>query len=155
MIDTGEFGDNTEDAFNDLFGNPNDKKSALTYGVFCLASSMTSLIIYILTNKYVFVTSSYQYFYSHFATFTIGGMGWVSFMFFDSDLTRNIFRKALWVSVMGPYFAHWYGTTMFMLTGNNSYVNSKGDYKSTSFGNIMFWVTALLQLCLTLAEMLV
>ena len=152
QLDTGNAGGKAEDFGNDLLGNPDNDKAVLLYGVIALSSALTSILLYIFLNGTYYVAASNQYFLSHVAAFLPIGMGWIMVSLFDGEFMRDIFGDLAWLSILGPFFFHWYATINFIIDGEfggNKYKNGK----MTSYDELWFWLTWVFQACLTIVEM--
>lgn len=153
QIDTGNAGGKTEDAANDLLGNPDNDKAVLLYGVISLSSALISILLFILLNNKYYIASSSQYFLSHVATFLPIGMGWVMISIFDGEFMREVFSDLAWLSILGPFFYHWYATVSFIIAMQNGGAKWTSG-KVTGYDELWFWLTWVFQAALTIAEMI-
>ena len=92
---------------------------------------------------------------SHVAAFLPIGMGWIMVSLFDGEFMRNIFADLAWLSILGPFFFHWYATINFIIAGEYGGANwNRNDATNTAYDEIWFWLTWVFMACLTIVEMI-
>lgn len=154
QLDTGDTGSSAENSMNDMLGNPENDDAVLLYGVISLSSALITIFFYVWFNAGYYITASHDYFLSHVAAYLPVGMGWLMVSLFDGAFMRDIFTDLIWLSIMGPFFFHWYATVSFIINGDNGGSSWSGTGSVTAYDEFLFWLTWILQACLTIFEMI-
>ena len=100
-------GDKAEKAFG--IHKLKEETARTIYGAIALGSAITTILCYLLMNKFV-ATKTYKFIvYVHQGVWWPVAVTWICLYFFDGMLLRHLFEIAVTLSLAGPMFLYWVG----------------------------------------------
>ena len=119
QIDGNDNGQAGEDIANDFIGERTNAEAVFWYGAMSFGSAGSAMLLYIFFNDKYYPALARQYTFSHMGAFLPVGISWLMVSFFDSSFMRGVFGDVVGISILGPFFFHWYATGIFILDADN------------------------------------
>jgi len=117
QLDTGNTGAEAEAAVADLIGADKSPAEAVGfYGMYTLGMGGSFILLWVLLSDKTFVGWFRDGFLSRVTFYVAAGMAWLMVSFFDGPYMRTVYTDVQALSVMGPFFFHWYGVAMYLIT---------------------------------------
>jgi len=137
QIATGDAGQQAEDMANNLIGEQSPAEAVYFYGLYSLAMGGGFVLLWVLMNSNSFVFMYKDGFLSRIAFYLSAGIAWLMVSFFDGEYMRSIYTDIQALSVMGPFFFHWYAFGMYMM----AVLDGAGDLMDWIFLGVWFFET--------------
>ena len=115
QIEGGDSGQAVEDGVTDFIGEKDPAESVFFYGVYTLSMGGGFALLWVLLNKQSWVYSYKDGFLSRITFYLAAGMAWLMVSYFDGEYMRSIYTDIQALSIMGPFFFHWYGWGMMLM----------------------------------------
>lgn len=116
QIEGGDSGQAVEDGVNDFIGEKDPAGAVWFYGVYCLSMGGGFALLWVLLNKQSWVYSYKDGFLSRITFYLAAGAAWLMVSFFDGEYMRQIYTDIQALSIFGPFFFHWYGWGMMLMS---------------------------------------
>ena len=116
QIEGGDSGQAVEDGVNDFIGEKDPAGAVWFYGVYCLSMGGGFALLWVLLNKQSWVYSYMDGFLSRITFYLAAGAAWLMVSFFDGEYMRQIYTDIQALSIFGPFFFHWYGWGMMLMS---------------------------------------
>jgi len=100
-------------------GDKNDAQAVYWYGIYSLIVGWGSALLWNELKSKSYAALYYEGFVSRFFAYIPVGMCWIMISLFDSPFTRTVFKDLVSLSVMGPFFGHWYAWGLYLLNLEN------------------------------------
>ena len=136
-----ERADWAENFTENFIGDRTDAEAVFWYGIYSLSMGFGTMFLYQLLDSTDWVALYASGFESRWFFYIPAAISWLMVSLFDSDFMRIIFKDMIALSVMGPFFGHWYAYGTYLM----SYQNQDLDY----------WLGAFVWFCWTVFEELV
>ena len=160
QMDGGDTGANLEDRTSNFIGVETEAEAVRYYGLFGLIHSVGAVLIYINMNHNYYTAVASGWYSSNFYYFAPVGFGWLMMSYFDGELMRKIYRKIVLLSLVGPFWDHWWALIDFILAGENGgkdwdWSCTNGADCITAYDELWFYLSLALYSFYTLFEGLV
>ena len=114
-VDTGSAGSDATDAVNDLLGDQSPADAVFWYGIYSNSMGLGFLLLYVFLNSETFMAWHKWGMLSRIVFYLAAGIAWVFILFFDGEFMRTLYLDIQALSVMGPWFFHWYGWAEYLI----------------------------------------
>ena len=116
QIEGGDSGQAVEDGVQDFIGEKDPAEAVFFYGVYTLSMGGGFALLWVLLNKQSWVYLYKDGFLSRITFYLAAGMAWLMVSYFDGEYMRSIYTDIQALSIMGPFFFHWYGWGMMLMS---------------------------------------
>ena len=116
QIEGGDSGQAVEDSVNDMIGEKDPAGAVKFYGVYTLSMGGGFALLWVLLNKQSWVYTYKDGFLSRITFYLAAGAAWLMVSFFDGEYMRQIYTDIQALSIFGPFFFHWYGWGMMLMS---------------------------------------
>ena len=99
-----------------MLGEQTIEEAVFWYGVYSNSMGLGFLLLWVLLNGESWVAWYKDGFLSRITFYLAAGVAWLMVLFFDGEFMRSIYLDIQALSVMGPFFFHWYGFAMYLMS---------------------------------------
>lgn len=156
QFDGGDTGGNLQDRTSNFIGVETEAEAVRYYGWFGLIHSIGAVLLYINLNHNYYTATAINWYSSQIYYFGPVGFGWLMLSYFDGDLMREIFKKVVLLSTIGPFFNHWWMIIDMILAGENG--GKDWDWtanSNTAYDELWFYLSTALYSAYTVFQGLV
>lgn len=108
QYDGGDTGGQLEDKVSNFMGVETAAEAVRYYGLFGLIHSIGAAFFWMNLNNNYYIAVNLNWFSSNIYYFAPVGFGWLMLSYFDGELMREIFKKVVLLSLIGPFWNHWW-----------------------------------------------
>lgn len=158
QMDGGDTGANLEDRTSNFIGVETEAEAVRYYGWFGLIHSVGAVLFYINMNHNYYTAIASSWYTSNIYYFAPVGFGWLMMSYFDGELMRKIYRKIVLMSLIGPFWNHWWMIIDYILVGQNGGKDwdwTTGIDGITAYDELWFYLAGALYVFYTVFESLV
>ena len=158
QMDGGDTGGDLQDATSNFIGVETEAEAVRYYGWFGLIHSVGAVLIWINLNHKFYTATNLNWYTSQVYYFAPVGFGWLMLSFFDGDLMREIYKKVVLLSVIGPFWNHWWMIIDFILAGEfggKDWDWTTGLDGRTAYDELWFYLSTALYAAYTIFQGLV
>ena len=114
-VDTGSAGSDATEAVNNLLGEQTPAEAVFWYGVYSNSMGFGFILLWVLLNSESWMAWFKDGMLSRIVFYLSAGLAWLMVLFFDGKFMRTVYLDIQALSVMGPFFFHWYGFAQYLI----------------------------------------
>ena len=155
QYDGGDTGGKLEDNVSNFIGVETAAEAVRYYGLFGLIHSIGAAFIWMNMNDNYYIAVNLNWFTSNIYYFAPVGFGWLMLSYFDGELMREIYKKVILLSLVGPFWNHWWMLIDFVDAMENAGADwdwTQGYDSITGYDELWFYLSLALYSFYTLFE---